>query len=119
MTACEPCSESLRICPKCLDPESEEQVEVRLTEKEQKKQEEESERKMNEFLKTLKERSRRTVKRLYEKGTITWDQEMNNFVDEEGNTLPLQFRQGFGTNVGKEDGEDDEEIDEFGDEDDE
>ena len=33
MTACEPCSETLKICPKCLDPESEEQVEVRLTEK--------------------------------------------------------------------------------------
>lgn len=42
MTACEPCSESLRICPKCLDPESEEQVEVRLTEKEQKRMDEES-----------------------------------------------------------------------------
>jgi hypothetical protein len=63
------------MCPKCLDPESEEHVEVKLTEKEQRKLDEESERKMNDFLKTLKERSRRTVKRLYEKGTITWDAE--------------------------------------------
>lgn len=36
---------------------------------------------MNDFLKTLKERSRRTVKRLYEKGTITWEKEVNNFLD--------------------------------------
>jgi len=28
---------------------------------------------MNEFQKTLKERSRRTIKRLHEKGTIEWD----------------------------------------------
>jgi hypothetical protein len=47
MTACEPCSESLKICPKCLDPESEQQVEVKLNAKEQKRHDEENERKMN------------------------------------------------------------------------
>jgi hypothetical protein len=54
---------------------------------------------MNEFVKTLKERSRRTVKRLFDKGTITWNNDMQTFVDEEGNSLALQFRQGYGTNV--------------------
>jgi hypothetical protein len=71
-------------------------------------------------LKTLKERSRRTVKRLYEKGTITWDAELNNFKDEEGNSLPLQFRQGYGGNTSNaSNADDDEDIDEFGDEDEE
>ena len=33
-------------------------------------------------MKTLKERSRRTVNRLLnEKGTISWDDDLNNFVD--------------------------------------
>ena len=53
---------------------------------------------MNEFLKTLKERSRRTVKRLFEKEAITWNNQQQNFVDVEGNILPVQFRQGYGTN---------------------
>jgi len=39
------------------------------------------ERKMNEYIKTLRERSRRTVKRLLEKGTASWDNELNTYVD--------------------------------------
>lgn len=53
---------------------------------------------MNEFLKTLKERSRRTVKRLHEKDAITWNNDLQQFVDLEGNVLPVQFRQGYGPN---------------------
>jgi hypothetical protein len=34
---------------------------------------------MNEYLKTLKERSRRTVKRLYVKGKITWNNDLQVF----------------------------------------
>ena len=30
MTACEPCSETLKMCPKCLETHSEEHIEVRL-----------------------------------------------------------------------------------------
>ena len=73
----------------------------------------EEERIMNEFLKTLKERSRRTVKRLYEKGTIKWDNENKTFIDEEGQALLLQFRNGYGTNKNGSDVQ--ESIDEFGD----
>lgn len=73
---------------------------------EQKKQDQETEKKMNDFLKTLKERSRRTVKRQFEKGTIEWSNELNTFVDGDGNTLPLQFKQGFGGHD-KEEGDED------------
>jgi hypothetical protein len=116
MTACEPCSETLKMCPKCLDPEGEARTEVRLNQKEQKQHDTESERKMNDFMKTLKERSRRTVKRLYEKGTVSWKIELNNFVDEEGNELTLQFRHGYG-DKDTENENDDDDIDEFGSED--
>lgn len=75
---------------------------------------------MNDYVKTLKERSRRTVKRLFEKGTIKWSAELNTFVDEEGVAIPLQFRQGYGDKNTLNGGDDDEEdIDEFGDDDDE
>jgi len=72
MHACEKCSTDNNVCPKCLDVESEEQKEVKLSELEEKKQHEQAEKKMNDFIKGLKERSRRTVRRLYEKGKIEW-----------------------------------------------
>lgn len=74
---------------------------------------------MNDYVKTLKERSRRTVKRLFEKGTIKWSPELNTFVDEEGVAMTLQFRQGYGDKSTLNGGDDEEDIDEFGDEDDE
>lgn len=73
MRACDPCWQSKNVCPKCLEAENEEQTQTRLNEIEQKKEDVAAEKKMNDFLKTLKERSRRTVKRQYEKGTIHWD----------------------------------------------
>lgn len=116
MRACEPCYEAMKVCPKCLEAETEEQIEVKLNEAEQKKQEQENERKMNEFVKTLKERSRRTVRRLMEKGTISWNEELNTFVDEEDQPLALQFRNGFAnSSKNSEANEDDEDVDEFGD----
>lgn len=56
-----------------MEVETEEQVETKLNEREQKKEDAEAEKKMNDFLKTLKERSRRTVRRLYDKDKITWN----------------------------------------------
>lgn len=76
----------------------------------------EVERKMNEYIKTLKERSRRTVRRLLEKGTASWDKELGTYVDEEGNPLPLQFRHGYGEGSKDSQNDNEEEIDEFGDE---
>lgn len=81
MRACEPCSQQKNICPKCLETETEEQIETRLNETEQKKQDQQAEKNMNDFLKKLKERSRRTVKRQYEKGTIEWNNELLLFTD--------------------------------------
>lgn len=57
---------------------------------------------MNEFLKKLKERSRRTVKRQYEKGTIVWNNQLLQFTDEEGNIFPVQFRQAFADSASKQ-----------------
>ena len=75
---------------------------------------------MNDYVKTLKERSRRTVKRLFEKGTIKWKPELNTFVDEEGVAMTLQFRQGYGDKNTLNGGDDDDEdIDEFGEDDEE
>lgn len=51
---------------------------------------------MNDFIKSLKERSRRTVKRLYEKGKIEWKDGEGVFVDEEGNPLVLKYKGGMG-----------------------
>lgn len=115
MRACEPCYEAMKVCPKCLESETEEQIEVKLNEAEKKKQEQENEKKMNEFVKTLKERSRRTVRRLMEKGTISWNEELNTFVDEEDQPLALQFRNGFANSSKNSEANDDEDIDEFGD----
>ena len=47
-------------------------------------------------MKTLQERSRRTVRRNLEKGKISWDTELGYFVDEQGNKVTaLHFRKGF------------------------
>ena len=111
MRACDPCVETKNVCPKCLEALTEEQVETKLNEAEQKKKEEEEERQMNEFLKTLKERSRRTVKRLFDKGTISWNNDLQTFQDEEGKAITLHYRQGFGDNKGGEEDSDEEDND--------
>lgn len=74
-------------------------------------------------MKTLQERSRRTVRRGLEKGKISWDNELEYFVDEEGNKMiGLHFRKGFRDDEDQDyDGEDDnmdEGDDMFGDQDD-
>jgi hypothetical protein len=47
-------------------------------------------------MKSLQERSRRTVRRNLEKGKISWDQEQQYFVDEESNKVTgLHFRKGY------------------------
>jgi hypothetical protein len=81
MRACDPCMAEQHVCPKCLEPEPEASLRTKLNEEEQKKLNAESEKNMNAFLKTLKERSRRTVHRQYEKGTIRWDNDQGLFVD--------------------------------------
>ena len=63
---------------------------------------------MNDFIKSLKERSRRTVKRLFEKGKIHWKNEKGIFVDEEGNALVLKFKGGMDD---KSEGNDEDDID--------
>ena len=73
MRVCEKCTNEKNVCPKCMEIETEEQMETKLNEREQKKEDAEAEKKMNDFLKTLKERSRRTVRRLYDKDKITWN----------------------------------------------
>lgn len=113
MRACEPCTQEKNVCPKCLSSETEEQIETRLNEAEQKKQDQQAEKNMNDFLKKLKERSRRTVKRHYEKGTIEWNNELLIFTDTEGNAFPVQFKQGFGdaaSRQGESDDDDDYDI---------
>ena len=95
MRACEDCIQERQICPKCLESESEEQREVKLNAAEQKREEEEAEKQMNGFMKTLKERSRRTVIRQLEKGTIHWEKEQGTFLDEEDQPIVLHFRNGF------------------------
>ena len=55
---------------------------------------------MTSFMKTLKERSRRTVIRQLEKGKISWDGDQNTFVDEEDKPITLHFRNGFMENEG-------------------
>lgn len=47
MRACEACSESLKTCPKCLAPESEEDITTKLNEREEKTKQADDERKMN------------------------------------------------------------------------
>lgn len=47
-------------------------------------------------MKTLQERSRRTVRRGLQKGKISWDNELEYFVDEQGEKMiGLHFRKGF------------------------
>lgn len=76
-------------------------------------------------MKSLQERSRRTIRRNLEKGKISWDQEQEYFVDEEGKKVTgLHFRKGFtidedGNEHDEEDGQDVmDEDDMFGDEED-
>lgn len=47
MRACDLCSDKNKVCPKCLDPESDEQVDAKLNALEQKKLAADNERKMN------------------------------------------------------------------------
>lgn len=48
-------------------------------------------------MKTLQQRSRRTVRRWLEKKKITWSNEQEYFIDEEGNKMiGLHFKKGFG-----------------------
>ena len=67
-------------------------------------------------MKTLQERSRRTVRRNLEKGNISWDTELGYFVDEQGNKVTaLHFRKGFtldGDEGSKGENFDEEELEE-------
>ena len=67
-------------------------------------------------MKTLQERSRRTIRRNLQKGKITWSQAEQYFIDEEGkHMIGLHFRKGFTIDEdGNEhdDGEDDDVMDE-------
>ena len=48
---------------------------------------------MKDFIESLRERSRRTIRRKLDKGTISWDKEKKYFIDEEGEELVgLHFR---------------------------
>lgn len=48
---------------------------------------------MNKYIDSLRERSRRTINRKYEKGTITWNNEQMCFMDEDGEELTgLHFK---------------------------
>lgn len=63
------------MCPKCLDPNAEipDNEDSRLTPQQKTQKDQEEEKAMNAFVDSLKERSKRKVKREYEKGIITWD----------------------------------------------
>lgn len=65
MKACDPCAEKEEVCPKCLgkDIDLPQGDEVKLSAKEQAKKDQQEEKAMNEYIDSLKERSRRKVKR--------------------------------------------------------
>lgn len=67
---------------------------------------------MNDFVDSLKERSRRKVRREYEKGIITWDNEHKLFRDmEENQVVGLKFKSKGLDDLDKE-MDDDSDIDE-------
>lgn len=86
MKCCDPCAEKEAVCPKCLGRDLEApEGEAKLSVREQAKKDKEEEKAMNDYVDSLKERSRRKVRREYDKGIITWDNEHKFFRDMEGN----------------------------------
>lgn len=95
MKACDPCAEEHSVCPKCLNADVEilDGDQVKLSVKQQAQRDKLEEKAMNDFIDSLKERSRRKIKREYEKGIITWDNQNKYFVDKEGQELVgLKFK---------------------------
>ncbi|CAD8132909.1 unnamed protein product [Paramecium octaurelia] len=114
---CDACSDELRQCSKCAEP-------IELNDDSSSGEE------MDETLKCLRERSKRTVLRKIEKGEITWDRHNKKFIDSEtGEQVIVQYKKDYideedeelwednDNDEGEDDDQDDDEDDESEEED--
>ncbi|CAD8135347.1 unnamed protein product [Paramecium pentaurelia] len=80
---CDACSDELKQCSKCTEP-----IEIN--------DDSSSGEEMDETLKCLRERSKRTVLRKIEKGEITWDKHNKKFIDcETGEQMIVQYKKDY------------------------
>ncbi|CAK85346.1 unnamed protein product (macronuclear) [Paramecium tetraurelia] len=80
---CDGCSDELKQCSKCTEP-----IEIN--------DDSSSGEEMDETLKCLRERSKRTVLRKIEKGEITWDRHNKKFIDSEsGEQVIVQYKKDY------------------------
>ncbi|CAK75083.1 unnamed protein product (macronuclear) [Paramecium tetraurelia] len=80
---CDACSDELKQCSKCTEP-----IEIN--------DDSSSGEEMDETLKCLRERSKRTVLRKIEKGEITWDRHNKKFIDSEsGEQVIVQYKKDY------------------------
>ncbi|CAD8139888.1 unnamed protein product [Paramecium pentaurelia] len=113
---CDACSDELKQCSKCTEP-----IEIN--------NDSSSGEEMDETLKCLRERSKRTVLRKIEKGEITWDKHNKKFIDcETGEQMIVQYKKDYideedeqlwEDNDNDDDDDDDDDDDENSDESDE
>lgn len=93
-----------------------------LNKKEKEGMESKEEGRMNQYLRELRERSKRKVMREYEKGNYEWDDQGRRFLDKEGKEVgELKFKMSkegdFGEDMDEEGDMDD--MDEIGEDEDE
>ncbi|CAD8053479.1 unnamed protein product [Paramecium sonneborni] len=80
---CDVCSDELKQCSKCTEP-----IDIN--------DESSSGEEMDETLKCLRERSKRTILRKIEKGDISWDKHNKKFIDNDtGEQVIVQFKKDY------------------------